>query len=63
MRYERDLKQLQLTEDTVLSLGKFDGLHCGHGLLLESVSEKAKQGLKAAVFTFDIPRQTAETSR
>lgn len=55
MRYERDLKQLQLMEDTVLSLGKFDGLHCGHGLLLESVSEKAKQGLKAAVFTFDIP--------
>lgn len=56
MRYERDFKQLQLAEDTVLSLGKFDGLHRGHELLLESVFEKkAAYGLKAAVFTFDIP--------
>lgn len=57
MRYEKDFKNLQLTEDTVLSLGKFDGLHRGHELLLDSVFEKAAQGLKAAVFTFDIPPQ------
>lgn len=55
MRYERDFQNLQLTEDTVLSLGKFDGLHRGHELLLNCVFEKAKQGLKTAVFTFDIP--------
>lgn len=55
MRYEKDFLNLQLTEPTVLSLGKFDGLHRGHELLMESVFEKAQTGLKAAVFTFDIP--------
>lgn len=61
MRYEKDFLHLQLTEPTVLSLGKFDGLHRGHELLMESVFEKARTGLKAAVFTFDIPpNQTNE---
>lgn len=46
-------------EPTVLSLGKFDGLHRGHELLMDSVFEKAKTGLKAAVFTFDIPPNQA----
>lgn len=55
MKHEKGFKHLQLYEDTVLSLGKFDGLHRGHGLLLESVMEKKQLGLKAAVFTFDIP--------
>ncbi|MDE7310762.1 MAG: bifunctional riboflavin kinase/FAD synthetase [Eubacterium sp.] len=55
MRYEQDFLNLQLKEPTVLSLGKFDGLHRGHELLMESVFEKAKEGRKAAVFTFDIP--------
>ena len=35
MRYEKDFLHLQLTEPTVLSLGKFDGLHRGHELLME----------------------------
>lgn len=55
MKYEKDFKNLQLAEDTVLSLGKFDGLHRGHELLLDCVFEKAKTGLKTAVFTFDRP--------
>ncbi len=55
MRYERDFKNLQLTEPSVLSLGKFDGLHRGHKLLMDSVFEKASGGLATAVFTFDIP--------
>lgn len=47
-------------ENTVLSLGKFDGLHRGHELLMDSVFEKAKTGLKTVIFTFDIPpKQTA----
>ena len=54
MRYEQDFLHLQLHEPTVLSLGKFDGLHRGHELLMESVFEKAKTGLKAAVFTFEL---------
>lgn len=59
MRYERDFMNLQLTEDTVLSLGKFDGLHLGHELLMRSVFERKAAGLKAAVFTFDIPPKGA----
>lgn len=59
MKYEKDFLHLQLEEPTVLSLGKFDGLHRGHELLMESVFEKAKEGLKAAVFTFDIPPSQA----
>lgn len=59
MRYERDFKHLQLQEQTVLSLGKFDGLHRGHELLMDCVFEKAAQGLKTAVFTFDIPPKQA----
>ncbi len=55
MRYVRDFENIQLTEPTVLSLGKFDGLHRGHELLMDSVFEKASEGLKTAVFTFDIP--------
>lgn len=60
MRYEKDFLNLQLAEHTVLSLGKFDGLHRGHELLLDSVFEKAATGLKAAVFTFDIPPGQAD---
>lgn len=64
MRYEKDFLNLQLMEPTVLSLGKFDGLHRGHELLMDSVFEKAVNGLKAAVFTFDIPpNQAAETDQ
>ena len=59
MKYLKDFNHIQLTEDTVLSLGKFDGLHRGHELLMKSVFEKARMGLKSAVFTFDVPPQSA----
>lgn len=55
MKYENDFERLQLNEDTALSLGKFDGLHRGHGLLLDALGEKKKMGLKSAVFTFRFP--------
>lgn len=58
MKYLKDFNHIQLTEDTVLSLGKFDGLHRGHELLMKSVFEKARIGLKSAVFTFDVPPQS-----
>lgn len=34
-------------------IGKFDGLHRGHRLLLSRILEAKKEGLLAAVFTFD----------
>lgn len=47
----------EVKEPTVLSLGKFDGLHRGHELLMKCIAEKKKEGLAAAIFTFDIPPQ------
>lgn len=55
MEYIRETTEFHIDEPTVLSLGKFDGLHRGHECLLEHLFHKKDQGLKAVVFTFDIP--------
>lgn len=39
---------------SAIALGKFDGIHKGHRLLLDRILEKKKQGYKAVVFTFNI---------
>ena len=38
--------------NSVVSLGKFDGLHRGHQLLLNKILEQKEQGFKAVMFTF-----------
>ena len=55
MEYIRGTTEFHLEEPSVISLGKFDGLHRGHELLIESMLQKKKTGLKAVIFTFDIP--------
>lgn len=55
MEYIRDTTEVTIKEPTVLSLGKFDGLHRGHKLLVSAMREKQKEGLAAVMFTFDIP--------
>ncbi len=57
MEYIRQSMTFEIGGPTVLSLGKFDGLHRGHELLLAYMAEKKQEeeGLKAVVFTFDIP--------
>lgn len=55
MKYIKGTTEFQIDEPTVISLGKFDGIHRGHELLMEKLSEKKEEGLKTAVFTFDIP--------
>ena len=58
MEYFRNLSDYQSEKPTVMTLGKFDGVHLGHRLLLEQVREIAKeQGLSSVVFTFDAPPQ------
>lgn len=45
-----------IKEDTVITLGKFDGLHRGHELLMDKLLEKGREhGYRTVVFTFDIP--------
>ena len=55
MEYIKGTTSFKIEEPTVLSLGKFDGLHRGHERLMNYVCKKKKEGLKAAIFTFDIP--------
>ena len=55
MEYIRGTTEFHITEPTVISFGKFDGLHRGHELLMDYMIEKRKAGLKTVVFTFDIP--------
>lgn len=55
MKYIKGTTEFQIDEPTVISLGKFDGIHRGHELLMEKLSAKKEEGLKTAIFTFDIP--------
>ncbi|MBO5372676.1 MAG: bifunctional riboflavin kinase/FAD synthetase [Lachnospiraceae bacterium] len=55
MEYIRNTTEFQITEPTVISLGKFDGLHRGHERLMCYLAQKKEQGLKTVIFTFDIP--------
>ncbi|MDO4556784.1 MAG: bifunctional riboflavin kinase/FAD synthetase [Lachnospiraceae bacterium] len=41
--------------NTAVALGKFEGLHKGHQLLLKQLEEFQKDGLKSVMFTFDLP--------
>ncbi|MBR3037027.1 MAG: bifunctional riboflavin kinase/FAD synthetase [Lachnospiraceae bacterium] len=45
--------QFHIPFDTAVTIGKFDGLHRGHQLLIEKAQDCRKKGLKACFFTFD----------
>lgn len=47
-----------IPDDTVLTIGKFDGIHNGHLLILERMKTYRASGLKLCVMTFDIPPAT-----
>lgn len=47
--------EFQLHHDMAVALGKFDGVHRGHRVLLEELLNKKAEGLKTCVFTFDPP--------
>lgn len=56
MEYIQNQLDYTIQEDTVITLGKFDGLHRGHELLMEKMFEKSREcGFSTVVFTFDIP--------
>lgn len=48
----KDTLDFHIEEEVVLSLGKFDGIHAGHHLLMEELQNGKKRGLASAVFTF-----------
>lgn len=55
MEYITGTTEFHIEEPTVISFGKFDGLHRGHERLMDCMLKKRRQGLKTVVFTFDIP--------
>ena len=42
-------------KDTAVALGKFEGIHRGHQLLMDEVKKQKIHGLRSVVFTFDRP--------
>lgn len=55
MEYIRGTTEFQIAEPVALSLGKFDGLHTGHQLLMEEMRKMRSLGYRTAALTFDIP--------
>jgi len=56
MEFIRKTLDFQVKEPTAVTLGKFDGLHRGHDLLMQTVLDFSKRhGLASVAFTFDIP--------
>lgn len=53
MKIITQIEQLYIEEGTAVAIGKFDGIHKGHRELLQKVLSHQKDGLKAAVFTFE----------
>lgn len=53
MQYITGTREFHIEEPTVVTLGKFDGLHRGHQKLLSEVYRFKEKGYKTAVFTFE----------
>lgn len=56
MEYISKTLDFHVDEPSVISFGKFDGLHRGHEFLMEKQIEQSNlHGYKRIIFTFDIP--------
>jgi riboflavin kinase/FMN adenylyltransferase len=60
MEYIKDTLEFEISKPSVISLGKFDGLHMGHRYLMEEMEIGKKDGLTSVVFTFDIPPKSID---
>ena len=55
MQYIRGIEGYKNTNPSAITLGKFDGLHQGHELLIERVEKHQKEdGVDGIVFAFDM---------
>ncbi|MCC8081625.1 MAG: bifunctional riboflavin kinase/FAD synthetase [Lachnospiraceae bacterium] len=60
MKYIRNTLDFHISEPSVLSLGKFDGLHLGHKFLIRELEKGQKEGYRSVIFTFDIPPRSLQ---
>lgn len=58
MQYISQTREFHIEEPTVVSIGKFDGLHRGHQKLLKEMFHWKERGFKVAIFTFSTPPGT-----
>ncbi len=61
MKIIKHTTEFQTAEETAVSLGKFDGLHQGHRLLVDRILNKKQDGLASLIFTFDFGERPALT--
>ncbi len=55
MQYIKGIENYQNTNHAAITLGKFDGLHLGHELLVEKViGYQMEKGVDSVVFAFDM---------
>lgn len=47
--------EFNIPEETVVSIGKFDGVHKGHMYIVKRMKEYITRGYKLCILTFDIP--------
>lgn len=61
MKIFRSLDELHIDEDTVCAIGKFDGAHRGHQLLMKEMRRlKRENGWKMAAFSFAFLKDTLD---
>ena len=51
----RDINEYHSDRPTVVSVGKFDGVHQGHMLLKKHMEDFKSRGYSSCMVTFDIP--------
>ena len=49
MKYIKDTLDFKIEEPSVITLGKFDGLHTGHRYLMDAMQKGKEQGLKCVI--------------
>ena len=63
MRLIHDLKAADLTEESVITLGSFDGLHRGHQALIADVRESSLNSRRASVVITFFPHPSVVLGR
>lgn len=54
MKILTSLYDVSVSGSTAVAVGKFDGMHKGHELLMEKLLEQEKTGLSSVIVTFDV---------
>ena len=63
MRFIHNFEEAQLTEDSVVTIGSFDGVHRGHQALIKQVRASALQARRAAVVITFFPHPSIVLGR